>query len=107
MPFFYVRFTRGHAYGYNPIVKEEPALRQIAKASMVGVHLVVATFVGLAIGYLLDGVFDTKPWLTLIFLFLGIGTGFRDLFKMATFKDDVDENNNDEQQQDKSDDLGA
>ena len=88
---FLCLFTRGRASGYNPTVKEEPVLRQIAKASMVGVHLVVATFVGLAIGYGLDAFFGTKPWLTLIFLFLGIGTGFRDLFKMAKFNDDNDE----------------
>lgn len=55
---------------------------------MVGVHLVVATFVGLAIGYGLDLLFGTKPWLLLIFLFLGIATGFRDLFRMAMVDDD-------------------
>ncbi len=78
------------------IVKEEPALRQIAKASMVGVNLVVATFVGLAVGYGLDLLFGTKPWLTLIFLFLGIATGFRDLFRMARFNDDDNDNDNDD-----------
>ena len=62
---------------------------------MVGVHLVVATFVGLAIGYVLDGLFGTKPWLLLIFLFLGIGTGFRDLFRMARVDDDNDEDDDD------------
>ena len=50
---------------------------------MVGVNLVVATFVGLAIGYYLDKWLGTKPWLMFIFLILGIITGFRDLFRMA------------------------
>jgi ATP synthase protein I len=49
----------------------------------VGLHLVLSTFVGLAIGYWLDKVFNTSPWLTIIFLLLGIISGFRELFKMA------------------------
>lgn len=43
----------------------------------------LSTFVGLAIGYWLDKVFDTSPWLTIIFLVLGIIAGFRELFRMA------------------------
>lgn len=50
---------------------------------MVGIHLVVATFVGLAIGHYLDKALGTKPWLTFIFLFLGIFTGFRDMFRIV------------------------
>lgn len=54
---------------------------------MIGIHLVVATFVGLFIGHFLDKTFGTSPWLTYIFLFLGIFTGFRDMF--TTLKKDV------------------
>lgn len=57
--------------------------RVLWRASMVGINLVAATFVGLAIGYYLDKWLGTKPWLTIIFLILGIVTGFRDLFRMA------------------------
>lgn len=49
----------------------------------VGLNLVFSTFIGLAIGYWLDKVFGTSPWLTIIFLVLGIIAGFRELFKMA------------------------
>jgi len=53
-------------------------------ASTVGINLVVSTFVGFAIGFVLDKkVFNTFPWLTIIFLILGIATGFRYLFKVA------------------------
>ncbi len=62
---------------------------------MVGVHLVAATFVGLVVGYALDGFFGTTPWLTMIFLFLGIATGFRDLFRMVKFNDDNDDDEED------------
>ncbi len=50
---------------------------------MVGIHLVIATFVGFFIGYYLDKFLGTKPWLTIIFLIFGIIAGFRDLFRMA------------------------
>ena len=62
---------------------EDSAFRHLLKASTLGIHLVVATFVGLAIGHFLDNFFGTKPWLTFIFLFLGIFTGFRDMFRIV------------------------
>jgi ATP synthase protein I len=81
-----------------PTRKDKPMLRVLMKASMVGIQLVVATFIGLAIGYFLDDLFGkfgihTKPWLTFIFLGLGIFTGFRDLFRMA--KDAMEDTKND------------
>ncbi len=62
--------------------------RQIWRASLVGIQLVVSTFVGLAIGILLDKLFGTRPWLTLIFLGFGIAAGFMDLLRMARRGDD-------------------
>jgi len=50
----------------------------------IGIHLVVSTFVGGGIGYFLDKrVFDTFPWLSIIFLILGIVAGFKKIFEMA------------------------
>jgi ATP synthase protein I len=68
--------------GYN-LRMEKPLMRQLWRASMVGINLVAATFVGFVIGYYLDKWLGTRPWLTLVFLLLGIITGFRDLFRMA------------------------
>ncbi len=56
-------------------------LRQLGKVSLIGIEMVVSTFVGLAIGVYLDGKFDTNPWLTLIFLIVGIVAGFRNVFR--------------------------
>jgi len=42
--------------------------------------MVAATFIGLAMGYYLDRWLGTSPWLTLIFLVLGIISGFRNIF---------------------------
>lgn len=62
---------------------EKPLLRQLIEASSVGIHLVIATFVGLAIGYGLDKLFGTSPYLTIIFLIIGIIAGFRELIRIA------------------------
>jgi ATP synthase protein I len=61
---------------------EEPSvLRQLARLSTVGVALVAATAVGLAIGYGLDRWLGTSPWLTMVFTLLGIVAGFLNLFR--------------------------
>lgn len=65
--------------------KENSTFRVLWRASLVGIHLVASTFVGFAIGYYLDKYLGTSPWLTLIFLFIGIGAGFREVFKYAKF----------------------
>ncbi|CCH49788.1 AtpZ/AtpI family protein [Pseudodesulfovibrio piezophilus] len=46
-------------------------------ASTMGLHIVSATIVGLALGYFLDDYFGTKPWLLMIFFFLGVVAGFK------------------------------
>jgi F0F1-type ATP synthase assembly protein I len=61
---------------------EEPSvLRQLARLSTVGVALVAATAVGLAIGYGLDRWLGTGPWLTMVFTLFGIVAGFLNLFR--------------------------
>jgi ATP synthase protein I len=57
--------------------------KDLLEASTAPLNLVVSTFVGLAIGYGLDSLFDTSPYLTIIFLILGIIAGFRELFRFA------------------------
>ena len=66
---------------------EKPFFKQLMQASSVGINLVLSTFVGLAMGYGLDSLFNTSPWLTIIFLILGIIAGFRELFRMARKQD--------------------
>ena len=67
---------------------EKPLFRQLLEASTVGLNLVLSTFVGLAIGYGLDHLFNSSPWLTIIFLIIGIITGFRELIRIAKKQDD-------------------
>lgn len=55
-------------------------LRELAYYSSLGFQIALSIFIGLAIGVYLDRrVFHTTPWLTLIFLGLGIAAGFRNI----------------------------
>jgi len=64
--------------------KEKPLFRQLLEASSVGIQLVLSTFVGFAIGYYLDKFLKTTfPWLTIIFLIIGIISGFHELLRVA------------------------
>lgn len=63
--------------------QEKPLFKQLLEASSVGIQLVISTFVGFAIGYFLDKIFKTSPWLTIVFLIIGIISGFRELLRVA------------------------
>ena len=52
----------------------------LATASSMGIAMVLATVIGLVIGIYLDRWLGTKPWLTLIFLIIGIIAGFNNIF---------------------------
>lgn len=59
--------------------------RFLGIASTVGINLVISTFIGFAIGYyLLDRFLNTFPWFTIIFLLIGIASGFKYLFKIVS-----------------------
>jgi ATP synthase protein I len=61
-------------------VKDKDLWNSLGKASLVGIHLVTSTFVGLALGYFLDKWLGTQPWFLLAFLVFGIAAGFRNMF---------------------------
>ncbi len=54
-------------------------IRELGYYSSLGFSIALAIFIGLAIGVYLDRKFDSSPWLTLIFLGLGIAAGFRNI----------------------------
>jgi F0F1-type ATP synthase assembly protein I len=62
--------------------KDRAFLRQLMRASTVGLNLVAFTAVGLAIGWFLDSLLGTR-YLKVVFLIIGIIGGFRELFKLA------------------------
>jgi|WetSurMetagenome_2_1015567.scaffolds.fasta_scaffold00030_35 ATP synthase protein I len=67
--------------------REKSVTRQLFDASCVGVHLVLCTFAGFAIGYGLDELFDVS-FLKFVFLFMGIAAGFRELLRVAKKQED-------------------
>lgn len=58
-------------------------LKLLARFGTVGLEMGSAVAVGALIGYFLDRLLGTKPWLSLIFFFLGIATAFKRLFDVA------------------------
>ena len=61
--------------------KDRKLIRMLGVLSTVGITMVAATVIGLFIGLKLDKVFGTSPWLTALFLLLGLIAGFRNLFQ--------------------------
>jgi ATP synthase protein I len=47
----------------------------------IGVDVAAALAVGLGIGYLLDAWLGTKPWLLVVFFFLGAAAGVLNVFR--------------------------
>ena len=55
----------------------------LGNAFKLGTELVAAVVVGTIIGFILDNWFGTKPWLILIFFFVGVITGIMNVIKSA------------------------
>ena len=55
----------------------------IGSAFKLGTELVAAVAVGTIIGFILDTLFDTKPWLIIIFFFLGTAAGMLNVIRAA------------------------
>lgn len=66
-------------------------IRQVTRASTIGLSIVFAIFIGLGIGYWLDTRLGTWPWLTMIFLGFGIVAGFRNYYRFAKRQQQEDE----------------
>lgn len=52
----------------------------LATAGVIGMHMVSGPLVGFAIGYGLDWLLGTHPWLKLAFLLIGIVAGFKNVY---------------------------
>ena len=55
----------------------------MGNAFKLGTELVAAVVVGTIIGFILDSWFDTKPWLIIIFFFLGAAAGMLNVIRAA------------------------
>ena len=72
----------------NKILKKNKDSKQ-SSSSNIGVafklstEMVAAVVVGTIIGFILDNWFGTKPWLILIFFFVGVIAGILNVFRSA------------------------
>ena len=65
------------------VEKENPQTSNIGQAFKLSTELVAAVLVGTIIGFILDNWFDTKPWLIIIFFFLGAAAGMLNVIRAA------------------------
>ncbi len=76
-------------------MKEEnkSLLKTIAELSTLGLTMVFATLIGLAIGVYLDKKLNASPWLTILFLLIGIAAGFYKVIQVVIREARKKENN--------------
>jgi len=55
----------------------------LGKALKISTELVASVVVGTLLGFILDGWFDTRPWLTISFFFMGVGAGILNVIRSA------------------------
>ena len=63
--------------------KDPPAQSNLGQAFKMSTELVSAVLVGTIIGFILDRWFDTKPWLIIIFFFLGAAAGMLNVIRLS------------------------
>ena len=63
--------------------KNDQSSSGIGVAFKMSTELVSAVAVGTIIGFILDNWFGTKPWLILIFFFVGVVAGILNVFRSA------------------------
>ena len=59
---------------------QKEGLEGLASVGTIGLHMVSGPLVGVVIGYFLDRWLETSPWFKLIFLLIGIGAGFLNVY---------------------------
>ncbi|MDB4157571.1 AtpZ/AtpI family protein [Candidatus Pelagibacter sp.] len=65
------------------LYKNKEPSSSIGTAFKLSTELVSAVAVGTIIGFILDTTFGTKPWLILIFFFVGVVAGIINVFRSA------------------------
>jgi ATP synthase protein I len=54
----------------------------IGQLSSIGMSFVFALVIGFGVGYWLDGVLGTKPWLSFIGFFVGLAAGVLNVYRV-------------------------
>ena len=67
----------------NTAIAQSLNPKMMGNAFKLGTELVAAVGVGTIIGFILDSWFGTKPWLIIIFFFLGAAAGMLNVIRAA------------------------
>jgi len=59
----------------------------IGQLSTIGMSFVFALILGFGAGYWLDGVLNTKPWLTFVGFFFGLAAGVLNVYRVMKLSD--------------------
>jgi ATP synthase protein I len=68
-------------FGSPPPVLSRNNLRRLELSAM-GLYLLVALALGVAVGYYLDRWLGTAPWLLTFFIVVGVLAGFRNMYRL-------------------------
>jgi|TARA_B100002052_G_scaffold279364_1_gene286536 ATP synthase protein I len=77
-----LKIAKDKAKNKYSIRKREPN-SNIGQAFKLSTELVSAVVVGTIIGFILDKWFGTKPWLIIVFFFVGVIAGIMNVVKSA------------------------
>ena len=77
-----LRIAKNKIKNHKDNPKSEPK-SSIGQAFKMSTELVSAVAVGTIIGFILDKWFGTKPWLILIFFFVGVVAGIMNVIRSA------------------------
>ena len=64
-------------------ISKHSSSSKLGIAFKMSTEMVAAVVVGTIIGFILDNWFGTKPWLILIFFFVGVVAGILNVFRSA------------------------
>ena len=78
-----LRIAKKNFYDSQKKGGESANVASFGKAFKISTELVAAVVVGTTIGFILDNWFDTKPWLTICFFFMGVIAGILNVIRSA------------------------
>ena len=67
----------------NSFTNNKKNASSLGAALKLSTEMVAAVLVGSIIGFILDNWFDSKPWLTIIFFFVGAAAGILNVIRTA------------------------
>lgn len=78
-------FRKKNAKHVRKISVQEDEYSRAAAGFQISTELLAGVLLGAAIGYFLDGLFETKPWLLALFTIFGGAAGILNVYR--SFKD--------------------